>query len=275
MDDRYYLTTAIFYPSPAPALHSLFEAIGADAIARYHRLHGRGHPVPDRHGRALGERRARRRDEQGVEPRDLVDPWAATWRAAFDRFGISYDRFIRTTDPDHARASTEMVRRAHGRRRHLQGHLRRLVLPGRQRVQDRCADRRRPLPRPPDARAAVAGGGELLLRACRATRSGSSSCTATTRRFCEPEHFRNEVLGWLSEGLRDFSISRAGGTWGIPFPGDPEHRIYVWFDALTNYLTGAGFPDDRGHRSSAGGRPTCTSSARTSRASTASTGRRC
>ncbi|HEY7600058.1 MAG TPA: methionine--tRNA ligase, partial [Candidatus Limnocylindrales bacterium] len=62
--------------------------------------------------------------------------------------------------------------------------------------------------------------------------------------FCEPEHFRNEVLGWLREGLRDFSISRAGGQWGIPFPDDPEHRIYVWFDALTNYITGAGFPDD-------------------------------
>ena len=52
------------------------------------------------------------------------------------------------------------------------------------------------------------------------------------------------MLGWLKEGLRDFSVSRAGGSWGIPFPGDPEHRIYVWFDALTNYVTGAGFPDD-------------------------------
>jgi methionyl-tRNA synthetase len=63
--------------------------------------------------------------------------------------------------------------------------------------------------------------------------------------FCEPEHFRNEVLGWLREGLRDFSISRSGATWGIPFPGDDRHRIYVWFDALTNYLTGAGFPNDQ------------------------------
>ena len=62
--------------------------------------------------------------------------------------------------------------------------------------------------------------------------------------FCEPAHFRNEVLGWLREGLRDFSLSRSGVTWGIPFPGDERHRIYVWFDALTNYLTGAGFPDD-------------------------------
>ena len=64
--------------------------------------------------------------------------------------------------------------------------------------------------------------------------------------FCEPEHFRNEVLGWLKDGLRDFSISRSGATWGIPFPGDASHRIYVWFDALTNYVTGAGFPNDRG-----------------------------
>jgi methionyl-tRNA synthetase len=62
--------------------------------------------------------------------------------------------------------------------------------------------------------------------------------------YCEPEHFRNEVLGWLKEGLRDFSISRSGTNWGIEFPGDPDHRIYVWFDALTNYITGAGFPDD-------------------------------
>ena len=62
--------------------------------------------------------------------------------------------------------------------------------------------------------------------------------------FCEPEHFRNEVLGWLRDGLTDFSVSRAGSSWGIPFPGDEAHRIYVWFDALTNYVTGAGFPGD-------------------------------
>src|SRR3990170_1099837 len=67
---------------------------------------------------------------------------------------------------------------------------------------------------------------------------------ATNPSFCEPEHFRNEVLGWLRDGLTDFSVSRAGSSWGIPFPGDDAHRIYVWFDALTNYVTGAGFPDD-------------------------------
>src|SRR3989442_3229027 len=107
MGDPYYLTTAIFYPSPAPALHSMFDAIGADVIARYHRLLGRdarfltGMDEPS----ASLERQAR---ERGAEPRLLVDDWAASWRAGFARFGISSNRFIRTTDPDHASASTEM-----------------------------------------------------------------------------------------------------------------------------------------------------------------------
>ena len=80
---------------------------------------------------------------------------------------------------------------------------------------------------------------------CRATRTKLEKLyRGATRRFCEPEHFRNEVLGWLREGLRDFSSAAPARSWGIPFPGDPEHRIYVWFDALTNYVTGAGFPDD-------------------------------
>src|SRR3989304_4138486 len=111
MQGRYYLTTAIFYPSPGPPLHSLFEAIGADAIARYHRLLGaetRFLTGMDEHS-AQVERLA---SERGVQPRALVDEWAAAWRGAFDRFAISYDRFIRTTDPDHHVASTEMVRRA-------------------------------------------------------------------------------------------------------------------------------------------------------------------
>src|SRR5687768_17562309 len=108
---RFYLTTAIFYPSRQPALHSLFEAIGADAVVRYRRLSGFDTRFPtgmDEHS-ANVERAAR---EQGIDPRELVDPWAANWRAAFDRFDISYDRFIRTTDPDHARASIDMVKRA-------------------------------------------------------------------------------------------------------------------------------------------------------------------
>ena len=108
--------------------------------------------------------------------------------------------------------------------------------------------------------------------------------------FVQPDFRRNEMLGFIRGGLEDFSISRAGASWGIPFPimadgsssqlpdgsWDPAAgTIYVWYDALINYVTGAGFPDDPDSFRRSGGRRTCTSSARTSPASTRSTGRPC
>ena len=242
MADRYYLTTAIFYPSAAPALHSLFEAIGADAIARYQRLLGkevRFLTGMDEHSANL-ERQAR---ERGVEPRALVDEWATSWRAGFDRFEISYDRFIRTTDPDHALASTEMVRRALAAGDIYKGTYAGWFCPGdnefktdSQIVDGHCPDH-------PTLDLQWLEEENYFFRLSR-YQAALERLYREDPSFCEPEHFRNEVLGWLTDGLTDFSISRAGGTWGIPFPDDPSHRIYVWFDALTNYLTGAGFPDD-------------------------------
>ena len=91
--------------------------------------------------------------------------------------------------------------------------------------------------------------------------------------FIGPDERRNEVVSFVKGGLRDLSISRTTFDWGIPVPGDPRHVMYVWVDALTNYITGVGFPDDQGASSAATGRRTCTSSARTSSASTPSTGR--
>jgi methionyl-tRNA synthetase len=240
--DRFYLTTAIFYPSARPALHSLFEAIGADAIVRHRRMSGRETRFltgMDEHS-ANVERAA---NEQGVSPRDLVDPWAANWRAAFDRYAISYDRFIRTTDEDHARASVEMVRRAMDAGDIYKGVYSGWYCPGdnefktdAQIVDGRCPDH-------PSLELQWLEEENWFFRLS-AYQERLEQLYRDNPSYCEPEHFRNEVLGWLKEGLRDFSISRAGGTWGIPFPDDPQHRIYVWFDALTNYLTGAGFPDD-------------------------------
>jgi methionyl-tRNA synthetase len=244
MPDRpkFYTTTAIFYPSVKPALHSLFEAIGTDAIARWHRLLGDDTRLltgMDEHS-ANVERVAL---DQGLEPMALVDPWAVTWKATFDDFSISYDRFIRTTDPDNARAATEMVRRAIAAGDIYKGVYAGWYCPGdnefkteAQLVDGHCPDH-------PTlelqwleeenwffALSKYQGRLEQLFR--------------DNPSFCEPEPFRNEVLAWLREGLRDFSISRSGTEWGIPFPDDPDHRIYVWFDALTSYITGAGFPDD-------------------------------
>jgi methionyl-tRNA synthetase len=243
MPDRtYYLTTAIFYPSPRPALHSMFEAIGADAIARYHRLLGeevRFLTGLDEHS-ANVERDAR---ERGIDPHELIDPWAATWRATFDRYEISADRFIRTTDSDHALASTEMVRRAQASGDVYQGVYSGWFCNGcnefktdQQLVDGRCPDH-------PTLDPQWLEEANYFFRLS-AYQERLERLYAENPSFCEPEHFRNEVLGWLREGLRDFSISRSGASWGIPFPGDDQHRIYVWFDALTNYVTGAGFPED-------------------------------
>jgi len=237
---RYYLTTAIFYPSKQPALHSLFEAIAADALVRYRRLMGydvRFQTGMDEHS-ANVEKTA---NEQGVQPRDLVDPWADNWRTAFDKFDISYDRFIRTTDEDHARASTEMVQRAMAAGDIYKGTYSGWYCPGdnefkteAQLVDGHC-------PEHPNLELQWLEE-ENWFFALSKYQERLERLYAEHPDFCEPEHFRNEVLGWLRDGLRDFSISRAGTDWGIPFPGDPEHRIYVWFDALTNYITGAGFP---------------------------------
>jgi methionyl-tRNA synthetase len=242
MDDTFYLTTAIFYPAASPPLHSLYEAIGADALARYHRLLG----TPTRFLTGMDEHSAqveRQARERGVEPQDLVDEWAAAWQAAFDRFQISYDRFIRTTDPDHVRASLEMVRRAMASGDIYKGTYSGWYCIGdnefktdAQIVDGRCPDH-------PTLELQWLEEENWFFRLS-AYQERLEALYRDNPSFCEPEHFRREVLAWLREGLRDFSISRAGVEWGIPFPDDPDHRIYVWFDALTNYLTGAGFPDD-------------------------------
>ena len=238
----FYVTTAIFYPSPAPPLHSLYEAFGTDALARYHRLLGdetRFLTGMDEHS-AQVERLARDRD---TDPKPLIDGWAASWQATFDRFGISYDRFIRTTDEDHVRASLEMVRRAIAAGDIYKGTYSGWYCIGdnefktdAQLVDGRCPDH-------PTLELQWLEEENYFFRLS-AYQERLEALYRDNPSFCEPEHFRNEVLAWLREGLRDFSVSRAGTSWGIPFPDDPEHRIYVWFDALTNYLTGAGFPDD-------------------------------
>ncbi len=238
----FYITTAIFYPSPAPPLHSLYEAFGADALARYHRLLGddtRFLTGVDEHS-AQVERMARERD---ADPRALVDAWAETWREQFSRFGVSYDRFIRTTDDDHVRASVEMVRRAVANGDIYKGTYSGWYCIGdnefktdAQLVDGRCPDH-------PTLELQWLEEENYFFRLS-AYQERLEALYRDNPSFCEPEHYRNEVLAWLREGLRDFSISRAGATWGIPFPDDEQHRIYVWFDALTNYVTGAGFPDD-------------------------------
>ncbi|HSO28395.1 MAG TPA: methionine--tRNA ligase [Candidatus Sulfomarinibacteraceae bacterium] len=257
---RYYLTTAIAYANNKPGLHTLYEVIGADVIARWHRMKGddtRFLTGTDEHSVNIAQRAA----EEGMTPKSFVDEKVALFRSAEDALSISPDRFIRTTDPDHVRAAQEMVRRAHANGDIYVGTYEGWYCPneGFKAASDlletaagwRC-------PNHPDVELQALAEKNWFFRL-------SAYQERLERWFLEdpgavqPDYRRNEMLGFIRQGLEDFSISRAGATWGIPFPigedgqtalredgsWDPEAgTIYVWYDALINYITGAGFPDD-------------------------------
>ena len=195
--DPFYLTTAIFYPTPGPALHSLFEAVGADVLARYQRLCGR----PVRFLTGMDEHSAnveRLATERQTDPRALVDEWAANWQAGFDRFGISYDRFIRTTDPDHREASIEMVRRAQAAGDIYKGTYAGWYCTGdnefkteSQIVDGRC-------PEHPSLELQWLEEENWFFALSR-YQEPLEELYRSNPGFTEPEHFRNEVLGWLAD----------------------------------------------------------------------------
>jgi methionyl-tRNA synthetase len=257
---RFYLTTAIAYPNNRPGLHTLYEVIGADVIARWHRMLGdetRFLTGTDEHSVNIAQRAA----ELGLEPRAFVDQMVALFEEAEGALLITPDRFIRTTDPDHARASQEMVRRAYASGDVYLGKYEGWYCPneGFKAPSDlletaagfRC-------PNHPDVELQWLTERNWFFRLS-AYRDRLLAHFEAHPDWVEPEFRRNEMLAFLRGGLEDISISRETFRWGIPFPiaengetaqredgsWDPEAGvIYVWFDALINYITGAGFPDD-------------------------------
>jgi methionyl-tRNA synthetase len=260
MPDRYYLTTAIAYANNKPGLHTLYEVIGADVIARWHRMKGdetRFLTGTDEHSVNIAMQAA----AEGRPPKDFVDEKVALFKAAEDALSISPDRFIRTTDPDHVRAAHEMVRRAHANGDIYMGRYEGWYCPneGFRSASEVVETARGTIcPNHPDVPLQWLTEQNWFFRL--------SAYQARLERhyeehpdFVQPDFRRNEMLGFIRGGLEDFSISRAGSGWGIAFPiaengetaqredgsWDPEAgTIYVWYDALINYITGAGFPDD-------------------------------
>jgi methionyl-tRNA synthetase len=258
--DRYYITTAIAYANNRPGLHTLYEVVGADVLARWHRMKGdrtRFLTGLDEHSVNI----AQRATELGKTPKEFVDENVALFRAAEDALLISPDRFIRTTDSDHIKAAQEMVRRAHANGDIYVGTYEGWYCPaeGFKAPSDvvetpegtRC-------PNHPTVPLQWLSEHNWFLRLS-AYQERLEKYFEENPEFVQPEYRRNEMLSFIRGGLEDFSISRAGASWGIPFPilpdgsssqrpdgsWDPEAgTIYVWYDALVNYVTGAGFPDD-------------------------------
>jgi methionyl-tRNA synthetase len=257
---RFYLTTAIAYANSQPGVHTLYEVIGADAIARWHRMLGddtRFLTGTDEHSVNI-EMRAK---EEGRDPKAFVDEKVALFKAAEGELGIAPDRFIRTTDPDHVRAAQELVRRAHANGDIYLGTYEGWYCPneGFRNASDVQETARGAIcPNHPDVPLQWLKEQNWFFRLS-AYQERIERHFEEHPEFVQPDYRRNEMLGFIRQGLEDFSISRAGAGWGIPFPiaengetaqredgsWDPEAgTIYVWFDALINYVTGAGFPDD-------------------------------
>ena len=260
MPDRYYLTTAIAYANNKPGIHTLYEVIGADVIARWHRMKGddtRFLTGTDEHSVNIAMRAA----EEGTTPKAFVDEQVAKFEAAEAALGISPDRFIRTTDPDHVRAAQEMVLRAHRNGDIYLGTYEGWYCPNegfRNATDVQETARGTICPNHPDVPLQWLTEKNWFFRLS-AYQARLEQHFVDHPEFVQPDYRRNEMLGFIRQGLEDFSISRAGSGWGIPFPiaengetaqredgsWDPEAgTIYVWFDALINYITGAGFPDD-------------------------------
>ena len=261
-DDRYYITTAIAYANNRPGLHTLYEVVGADVLARWHRMKGdrtRFLTGIDEHSVNIAQRAA----ELGKTPKEFVDENVALFKTAEDALLISPDRFIRTTDPDHIRAAQEMVRRAYANGDIYFGNYEGWYCPaeGFKAPSDvletpegtRC-------PNHPTVDLQWLSEHNWFLRLS-AYQERLEKYFGDHPDFVQPDFRRNEMLGFIRGGLEDFSISRSGASWGIPFPimadgsssqlpdgtWNPEAgTIYVWYDALINYVTGAGFPDDLG-----------------------------
>jgi methionyl-tRNA synthetase len=239
---RFYITTAIDYANGEPHAGHAFEKVGADVIARYRRLVGdRVHFVigMDEHGQSIPQE-ARQR---GMETTELVDQLSARFRRAWDSLDISYDDFIRTTQPRHARAVQALVERIRDAGDLYMGTYEGwyCVRCEAFRAEDELVDGRCPMH--PDRDVTWTEEENWFFRLSR-FRDPLLAHIHAHPEFIRPESRRNEVLRLLEGGLEDISASRARLPWGIPFPGAEDHTVYVWIDALTNYLSAVGFPDE-------------------------------
>ena len=242
--DKFYITTAISYPNGAPHIGHAYEVIAADAIARFKRIDG--YDVffmtgTDEHGLKIQQTATR----EGKSPKAFVDEMASKFRAMGERLNCSFDRFIRTTDADHLASTQELWRRMQAN-----GDIYLSKYAGWYSVRDEAYYDESELTKAPDgelaradrARRSSGSRRRATSSASRPTRTGSSPTTTTTPTFIGPETRRNEIVSFVRGGLQDLSISRTTFDWGLPVPGDPKHVMYVWVDALNNYLTGDRLP---------------------------------
>jgi methionyl-tRNA synthetase len=245
MGEPFYITTAISYPNGPPHIGHAYEAIAADAIARFERAQGRDvrfQTGTDEHGLKM----AQAARDQGVEPRAFADKMSRLFQDMCDTLNVSYDRFIRTSEADHYRASQSIWKAMEEK-----GDLYLGRYEGWYSVRDEAYYDESELVAGDDGEKLSPQGTPVEWTVeeswfFRLSAYGQKLLDhyAANPDFIRPGSRRNEVVRFVEGGLSDLSISRTSFDWGVPVPDSDGHVMYVWLDALTNYITGLGYPDD-------------------------------
>jgi methionyl-tRNA synthetase len=243
--DTYFITTAIAYPNGVPHIGHAYEAIATDALARFQRLNGKDVfflTGTDEHGLKM----VQTAEAEGLAVSELAVRNAGRFKEMDERLNVSFDRFIRTTEPDHHRSVQAVWNRMQ-----QNGDIYIDTYAGWYSVRDEAyygeeetvvgedQVRRGPQGTPVDWVEEKSYFFKLSAYQDRLLALYESQPD-----FIGPDSRRNEVISFVKGGLKDLSISRTTFDWGVKVPNDPEHVMYVWVDALTNYITGVGFPDE-------------------------------
>ena len=240
----FYITTAIAYPNGVPHMGHAYEAIATDCLARFKRLDG--HPVhfltgTDEHGIKM----LQTAQKAGLTPRELLERNVPRFQAMGPTFGLSNDDFIRTTEERHTRASQAIWERMAAN-----GDIYKDTYSGWYSVRDEAyyaedetTVNEQNVRLGPQGTPVEWVEEESYFFRLSAYQQRLLDFYAANPGFIAPEARRNEVVSFVSGGLQDLSLSRTTFDWGIPVPGDPAHIMYVWVDALTNYITALGYPD--------------------------------
>ena len=239
---KYYITTAIAYTSGKPHIGNTYEVVLADAIARYKRQQGYDvffQTGTDEHGQKI-ELKA---EEAGITPKEFVDNVSTEIRRIWDLMNTSYDKFIRTTDEDHEKQVKKIFKKMYAKGDIYKGHYEGMYctpcesfFTESQLVDGKCPDCGRPC---------VPAKEEAYFSKMSKYADKLIDYINTHPDFIQPESRKNEMMNnFLLPGLQDLCVSRTSFKWGIPVDFDPKHVVYVWLDALTNYITGIGYDCD-------------------------------
>ncbi len=242
MADKFYITTAIAYTSQKPHIGNTYEAVLTDAIARYHRLKGDDTYFltgTDEHGQKIEDCAK----AAGISPQAYVDNIAGQIRGIWDMMNTSYDQFIRTTDPQHERVVQKIFKKLHE-----QGDIYKSRYEGwyckpcesfftdTQVVDGKCPDCGRPVEKASE---------EAYFFRMSKYQDRLMQYIEDHPDFIQPESRKKEMVNnFLKPGLQDLCVSRTSFKWGVPVDFDPKHVVYVWIDALSNYITALGYDPD-------------------------------